>query len=216
MTMITGDFNYPGIRWVDGSGFVNSDIGVEYEFTNLLTADAFLYQLVDAPTRGINILDLVFSSNVDLVDTVFVENTNGLPSDHKSISFNLFRLLKLNNQPPRYIYDITNADFESLRTHLSENINDISHENTVDALKSWKNDFLEAVNVFVPRRKVRHPQRAPWIDCDLAYAIKKKKTTFGTIKCAALMTPQSLRSLENYTNELKTGSRRTAKLTSKG
>ena len=43
-------------------------------------------------------------------------------------------------------------------------------------LKSWKNDFLEAVNVFVPRRQVRHSQRAPWIDCDLAYAIKKKKT----------------------------------------
>ncbi len=80
MTLITGDFNYPGIRWVDGSGFVNSDIGVEYEFTNLLS-DAFLYQLVDAPTRGVNTLDLVLSNNVDL-DTVFVENTNGLPSDH--------------------------------------------------------------------------------------------------------------------------------------
>ncbi len=43
------------------------------------------------------------------------------------------------------------ADFESLRTHLSDNINDISHENTDDALESWKSDFLEAVNVFVPR-----------------------------------------------------------------
>ena len=133
MTMITGDFNYPGIRWVDGSGFVSNDIGVEYEFTILLS-DAFLYQLVDAPTRGINILDLVLSSNVDLVDTVFVENTNGLPSDHKRISFNLFRLLKLNNQPPRYIYDFKKADFETLRTHLSENINDIFHEITDDAL----------------------------------------------------------------------------------
>ncbi len=141
LTLITGDFNYPGIRWVDGSGFVNSDIGVEYEFTNLLS-DAFLYQLVDAPTRGVNTIDLVLSSNVDLVDTVFVENTNGLPSDHKSISFNLFRLPKLNNQPSRYTYDFKNADFESLRTHLSDNINDISHENTDDALESWKSDFF--------------------------------------------------------------------------
>ncbi len=31
----------------------------------------------------------------------------------------------------------------------------------------------------------------------------KRKKPFGTIKCAALMTPQSLRSLENYANELK-------------
>jgi hypothetical protein len=43
----------------------------------------------------------------------------------------------------------------------------------------------------------------------------KRKKPFGTIKCAALMTPQSLRSLENYANELKTGSGRTAKLTLK-
>ena len=40
------------------------------------------------------------------------------------------------------------ADFQS---HLSDIINDISHENTDDALESWKSDFLEAVNVFVPR-----------------------------------------------------------------
>jgi hypothetical protein len=44
----------------------------------------------------------------------------------------------------------------------------------------------------------------------------KRKKPIGTIKCAVLMTPQSLRSLENYANELKTGSGQTAKLTSKG
>ena len=76
------------------------------------------------------------------------------------------------NYPTR---DTPLQHFRKYRSHLSENINDISHENIDDALKSWKNDFLEAVNVFVPRRKIRHSQSAPWIDCDLAYAIKKKK-----------------------------------------
>lgn len=175
MALITGDFNYPGIRWVNGSGFVNSDVGPEYEFVNLLS-DGFLYQLVESPTREENILDLILSNNADLVDTVFVDSTNGLPSDHNCIYFDFFRSPKLINSPFRYVYDIKNADFESLRDHLLSNAKAINNAETDNALQTWKNDFFKAVNNFVPRRKVRHSQRAPWIDCDLAYAIKKKKT----------------------------------------
>ena len=118
------------IRWVDGSGFVNRDISPEYQFINQLS-DAFLYQLVEAPTRENNILDLVLSNNPELVDTIFVENTEGLPSDHKSISFNLFRLAKVINSPSRYVYDFKNADFRSLRAYLSLDTNDIP-EGTMD------------------------------------------------------------------------------------
>ena len=103
---------------------------------------------------------MVLSNNPELVDTIFVENTEGLPSDHKSISFNLFRLAKVINSPSRYVYDFKNADFRSLRAYLSLDTNDIPEGTMDDALKSWKKEFLEAVNVFVPRRKVRHSQRA--------------------------------------------------------
>ena len=35
---------------------------------------------------------------------------------------------------------------------------------------------MGAVNRFVSKRSIKHPSRAPWINCDLAYAIKKKKS----------------------------------------
>lgn len=45
------------------------------EFTNILS-DAFLYQLVEVPTRKNNILDLVLVGESNLVESVFVEGTN--------------------------------------------------------------------------------------------------------------------------------------------
>ncbi|EDO32285.1 predicted protein [Nematostella vectensis] len=35
--LIVGDFNFPKIQWVEGSGFVNSDVGIECEFANILS-----------------------------------------------------------------------------------------------------------------------------------------------------------------------------------
>ena len=80
-TLILGDFNFPSIQWIDGSGFVNSDCGFDHDFTNML-ADAFLYQVIDLPTRKENILDLVLSSNPDNIVNISVDSTFGLPSDH--------------------------------------------------------------------------------------------------------------------------------------
>ena len=47
---IVGDFNYPGIEWIDGSGFTNSITSEEQQFASLIM-DLYLFQLVDRPTR---------------------------------------------------------------------------------------------------------------------------------------------------------------------
>ena len=55
-----GDFNYPAIRWIDESGFSNSVSGEDNDFVKLLM-DNYIYQLVEVPTRGDKILDLVLT-----------------------------------------------------------------------------------------------------------------------------------------------------------
>ena len=52
--IIIGNFNYPSIQWLDGSGF--SDISTDSSFTDVLP-EAELFQLVNSPTRGQNVLD---------------------------------------------------------------------------------------------------------------------------------------------------------------
>jgi hypothetical protein len=81
-TIIVGDFNFPEINWIEGSGFTNSTISDEQKFSDFLM-DHFLFQLVSQPTRKTNILDLVITNLPSIVSSVesgpcFVEA--GLPS----------------------------------------------------------------------------------------------------------------------------------------
>ena len=59
--VVLGDFNYPGIRWIEGSGFTNCLSGEEHSFVNLLTENYF-FQLVESPSRINNILDLLITN----------------------------------------------------------------------------------------------------------------------------------------------------------
>ena len=79
-TIIMGDFNYPDISWAnDVSGTKGRD------FHGLLQ-DTFLHQHVLFPTRGDNILDLVVSSDPDIIrDVIGLGKIGG--SDHEVIGF---------------------------------------------------------------------------------------------------------------------------------
>ena len=57
--IIIGDFNYPPIQWLDGSGF--SDISTDCSFTDVLQ-EAGLFEIVNSPTRGQNVLDLLLNN----------------------------------------------------------------------------------------------------------------------------------------------------------
>ena len=47
---ILGDFNYPSIQWLDGSGFL--DISTDSNFTDVLQESGLFQLLVNSPTRG--------------------------------------------------------------------------------------------------------------------------------------------------------------------
>ena len=83
--IILGDFNLPSIKWLNGSGF--SDLTVESSFTDVLQ-DSGLFQLIDSPTRGKNVLDLILTTNEYLINNITVtdEESVSLKSDHKPIT----------------------------------------------------------------------------------------------------------------------------------
>ena len=61
--VICGDFNNPSVNW--------STLTADREGIRLLelTEEAFLYQIVQTPTRGNNILDLIFMNDSDIIHT---------------------------------------------------------------------------------------------------------------------------------------------------
>ena len=118
--IVLGDFNYPGIRWIEGSRFTNCLSGEEHSFVNLLT-DSYFFQLVESPTRINNILDLLIAntpSAISSVETGQHLSDCGLPSDHYPVVFNIDISSQFKKTDRPFRHDFKNADFESLRTSL--------------------------------------------------------------------------------------------------
>lgn len=83
--LICGDFNFPGIFWTNNgcsSSKTSENIFIEF-FTQL-----HLSQFITVPTRGTNILDLLFSNEKDLVFDISVISPFS-SSDHNAISFSI-------------------------------------------------------------------------------------------------------------------------------
>ena len=78
-----GDFNHGHIQW-------NSleSTGIEDQQFIFLIQDSFLTQHVLEPTRGENVLDIVLSSQKELVDNVKIFEPLG-NSDHNQIHFDI-------------------------------------------------------------------------------------------------------------------------------
>ena len=78
---IIGDLNHGHIQWKS----LESTGGEDQQFLFLIQ-DSFLTQHVLEPTRGENVLDIVLSSQKELVDNVKIHEPLG-NSDHNKINF---------------------------------------------------------------------------------------------------------------------------------
>ena len=113
-----GDFNYPGINWIDGSGFTSSTSSEEQQFADFIM-DHYFYQLVDKPTRVNNIVDLALSNRP--ISIASVESGPsladvGAPSDNYPVIFETEVKLEFKNARKRHCYVFKNADFDSLNS----------------------------------------------------------------------------------------------------
>ena len=118
-TLIMGDFSYPDIDW-DTCTSNSADLETE-EFINTIE-DCFYTQHVLHPTRGDAVLDLVLSSDPDLVNDVEVINKLE-NSDHNMVCFNI-RFGGMAYHKKRLIRNYKSGDYSSIKDlsliHISE------------------------------------------------------------------------------------------------
>ena len=81
--IIMGDFNHGNIKWDS-----QQSTGVEDQKFLCLVQDNFLTQHVLEPTRAARVLDIVLSSQKEIVDNVVIQEPLG-SSDHNQLHFNI-------------------------------------------------------------------------------------------------------------------------------
>ena len=170
--VIMGDFNFPELKWTN-----QSNISHEHPFITCIN-DNFLEQLVDKPTRGENILDLVLCS-----DTSFVQNlTVGEPfatSDHQIIRFDLV-VSKEINKCSMLGYNYFKADYNKIRDYakLRDWEHLITNTNVEENWNSLKKELLDIRNVFVPKTK-RSKNKSKWVTKEVVKCRRAKKKAWN-------------------------------------
>jgi len=128
------------------------------------TEDSLLSQYIDAPSRGNNYLDLVFSNSERLVSWATTRDTK--LSDHRLVEFGLNRdpcSVSRETVPSRFAadefrsLDIRRADIEAISEYLNMvKWKDVFEKCTVDELPRVFRDILfQIAQIFTPRKKPR-------------------------------------------------------------
>ena len=147
-----GDFNFPEIQWSDPSSPVyrtsTKDRKQQIDLVTTLTEDLYLNQLITAPTRENNTLDLVFSN---ITDSLYDFNaTKSELSDHMLLEVKLTPpqtpVSNTNPKPPvvKNRLNYYKADFNSIKQELK----DINWKPILDgkSVTHQYESFLEAVD----------------------------------------------------------------------
>ena len=111
--ILVGDFNHRTIDWDIAEAEARDQAFLD------TVQDCFLTQHVRQPTRGDNILDLIFSSEEKMVEEVRI-----LPplanSDHNAISFRMKIEATVSTAPDNESQDFNGADWGKIRRGLSD------------------------------------------------------------------------------------------------
>jgi hypothetical protein len=166
--LIVGDFNYASVDWTtlhcrpDAVDFVD------------LTQDCFLSQLVDKPTRGDNILDLVLTTNEALVEDVHITEPIG-GSDHNTVTFSMCIQPQVVNWETEYL-NYKCADFKSMRSLLSNSDwAKLFEDKHIDQMWNIFYEVLQsAVNRFVPKKRRGKVRKPRWWTKKIEHLRKRK------------------------------------------
>ncbi len=177
--VIFGDFNLPVTKWGEP---INSHTGLGL-YRNL--QESSLYQLVNKPTRGENILDLILATDDNLVNNVEVGDEFST-SDHRIISFNLKFNRDLGQESHEKIPDYKKANFAKLKIAI-ENTDWNTINTTSDIEESWQNFnslYNKAVDACVPMRNRRTIRnfKPKWWNNNIKTCLTEKKRAHQKFK----------------------------------
>ena len=143
--------------------------------------DGFLTQWVREPTRGNNILDLVLTSEDDIISKIDVNEELG-GSDHRLIRFEVRVPVQEGPTLSGSRFDFRRANFAGLRAEIADMILDES-EDVEELWSRFKTYFMVLQSRFIPRKLHRRRSFQPkWFTREIGRTLREKKTAYREAK----------------------------------
>ena len=176
--ILFGDLNYPGINW--------STFAVENPSERLfvdLVNENYLHQCVEAPTRGNNILDLILSTDDDLISDVFIGDCFST-SDHSYITCIIQVLQQEDTEELVYRPNFREADWETIRIFLANvNWTEVFENKDLDGMCDVMNCIIQTtVSNFVPLKQISLRNILKWENREIKRLIAEKNKKWSTFR----------------------------------
>lgn len=178
--IILGDFNLSSVNWEIMVGNSHTENKIIENFQ-----DNYLVQVVDKPTRGTKILDLVLTNMEHCVKDVEVGETLG-NSDHHIVRFNI-AISKDRIVNKAKVPNYQKGDYERLRQILGVvNWKNIFRDRSAQEMwDAFKEKLEEIVVQCIPYRAIRKRNRKPvWWTQEIGRKIREKKSAFSKLQCS--------------------------------
>ena len=181
MIILSGDFNLPHINW-ESYDFVSGNHEKEHHEKLLdICSGHNLEQMQLKPSRGENILDLVFTNRPSLINSVSLL----LPiADHETICTDTDIKPKYTRQKRRTIYLYHKANWIDIKATMKKACTDIV-ESVKDVEGKW-NDFKSAINQIldtkIPNKLSPKLRQLPWLSKSDKKKISRKHKLYQKAK----------------------------------
>ena len=178
--ILVGDFNCPMINWETNTANSSGEDQKVHQSLINVTTEAHLTQVQLTPTRGPNILDLVFVSNPSLV-----KSSTSIPgvSDHDIVITDLDTKPYANPPKPRKCLKFSKANWEKMRSELNSTAQEIKvlQDNGADANTLWlkfKTQLQKSIDTNIPSFMLKKNNSLPWLSPHLKKMLRKKQRMF--------------------------------------
>ena len=182
--ILGGDFNLPDIDWdyytIKGTQ-TSKDINDSFL---RMSADLNLQQVVNIPTRGDNILDLLFTSNPGQLNRCRTLPPIG-NSDHDIVLLDLAMCVTRPNPQKREIFLWKKANISGIEEQLGNELDTFNRTEFSDVNSMWayiKDTIQSTIKKHVPTRRTLAKHTHPWMNSDLRRLSNKKQRAYTQAK----------------------------------
>ena len=173
--MIAGDFNLPGWDWKGNTLKSNTQCSsIHHKFTEILD-DNGLTQIVEDPTRGTHILDLIATNHPSSF-----RRTEIIPgiSDNDIVYTEICIVPTRQQQKPRQIPLYSKAKWNNVISDVKAIYNEIMNmENIGESVNSmwtyFQNNLDNSIKNNIPHKTAKYKVGFPWINRDIQRLIRK-------------------------------------------
>ena len=172
VSIIVGDFNLPDVQW-DTLSSTSSSSSTFCDFV----FDNSLIQLINHPThvKG-NILDLVLTNSENsIANLTIAPATKWITTDHFEITFQLPQIIHPTpTTSPKYVFDFPKANYDGILSYLFDfdYTSCLQSHNVEFVWLTIKNSIYTAMDIFIPKVRLRHHQFPCWYTSELRHLSK--------------------------------------------